>query len=162
MAAFAPPVRRSDFLYSSVLYADVGNGNHHPRATVAELAGLLRPETRSRDVRPTKDAKDPVGHWYMAQLVHYGLPPTKDKNAAKVRLLNAMNSFKLEVPSWILKLESDLKKEWETDNRRAKKGAVGKSHVPAKKSPGKAAHSQSSQTTNVTGRFRFAHLVCTR
>jgi len=32
-----------------------------------------------------------VGHWYEAQLRHYGLPPTKDKNAAKVRLLGALN-----------------------------------------------------------------------
>ncbi|KAF2653748.1 hypothetical protein K491DRAFT_680303 [Lophiostoma macrostomum CBS 122681] len=150
MAAFAPPVRRGDFLYSSVLYADAGNGNHHPRASTAELVTLLRPETRSRDVKPTKEAKDPVGHWYTAQLVHYGLPPTKDKNAAKVRLLNALNSHKLEILPWILKLESDLKNEWEADNRKAKRGAGAKRSVPAKRSPGKAAQSQFSQTTNVT------------
>ncbi|PSN71010.1 hypothetical protein BS50DRAFT_659927 [Corynespora cassiicola Philippines] len=130
MAAFAPPVRRGDFFYSSVLYVDVGNGNHHPRANVPELAALLRPDTP----KPTKTAqtqvpltptKDQVGHWYTAQLVHYGLLRTNDKNAAKVRLLNALNQSKLEVPAWISKMEGELRKEWESDNRRLKKGSKG-------------------------------------
>lgn len=58
-------------------------------------------------------------------MIHYGLPVTKDKNAAKVRLLNAMNQFKLEVPAWILKLEGELKKEWEGENRKMKKIVSG-------------------------------------
>lgn len=44
MAAFAPPVHRDKFLYSSVLYADAGSDNHHPRASITELTALLRPE----------------------------------------------------------------------------------------------------------------------
>ena len=44
MSAFAPPARRGDFLYSSVLYADPGEGNYHARSSVAEIAALLRPE----------------------------------------------------------------------------------------------------------------------
>ncbi|KAB2100370.1 hypothetical protein AG0111_0g11512 [Alternaria gaisen] len=100
MAEFAPPVRRGDFVYSSVLYADPG-GNHHTCANVAELAALLRPEApnlynNGKKPEVTTPVKDQVWHFYAAQLIHYGLPVTKDKNAAKVRLLNAMNQFKLE------------------------------------------------------------------
>ncbi|CAN9417913.1 unnamed protein product [Alternaria alternata] len=127
MAAFAPPVRRGDFVYSSVLYADPG-GNHHTRASVAELAALLRPEApnlynKGKKPEVATPVKDQVWHFYAAQLIHYGLPVTKDKNAAKVRLLNAMNQFKLEIPAWISKLESELKAEWEAENRKLKKGA---------------------------------------
>ncbi|KAI4918480.1 hypothetical protein J4E90_002864 [Alternaria incomplexa] len=133
MATFAPPARFGDFIYSSVLYADPGNGNHHGRASVAELAALLRPEapnlySKGRKPEVATPAKDQVWHFYSAQLIHYGLPVTKDKNAAKVRLLNAMNQFKLEVPAWVLKVESELKAEWEAENRKLKKngGAVSK------------------------------------
>ncbi|KAH6866610.1 hypothetical protein BKA58DRAFT_364135 [Alternaria rosae] len=127
MATFAPPARRGDFLYSSVLYADPGNGNYHGRASVAELAALLRPEapnlySKGRKPEVATRAKDQVWHFYSAQLIHYRLPVTKDKNAAKVRLLNAMNQFSLEVPAWVLRIESELKAEWEAENRKLKKG----------------------------------------
>ncbi|KAL1608194.1 hypothetical protein SLS60_003133 [Paraconiothyrium brasiliense] len=148
MATFAPPVRRGDFFYSSVLYADPGNGNHHTRASIAELAALLRPAAPNVNFNigkrpPTTPAKDPVWHWYAAQLIHYGLPGTKDKNVAKVRLLNALNQFKLEVPAWILKLEGELRKEWEGENRKIKKAATGR--VPNAKT-GKAANAAGSGT----------------
>lgn len=108
MAGFAPPARRGEFLYTSVLYADPGNANHHPRASTAELAALLRPEApklyaKGRKPDISTPAKDPAWHFYSEQLIHYGLPVTKDKNTAKVRLLTAMNQFKLEVPPWVLK-----------------------------------------------------------
>lgn len=58
---------------------------------------------------------------------------TKDKNTAKVRLLNAMNQFKLEVPAWILKLEGEMKKEWDGENRKAKRQASGGAAKPKAK-----------------------------
>ncbi|CAO2649523.1 Nn.00g069080.m01.CDS01 [Neocucurbitaria sp. VM-36] len=128
MSTFAPPTRRGDFLYSSLLYADAGNSNHHPRASAAELAALLRPEapnlyTNRHQPTFSLPAKDPPWHFYSAQLIHYGLPVTKDKNTAKVRLLDALNQFKLEVPAWVGKVEGDLRKEWEAENRRVRKAA---------------------------------------
>jgi hypothetical protein len=144
MSTFAPPTRCGDFLYSSVLYADAGNANHHPRASVADLAGLLRPEppslySKGRKPETSSPAKDSPWHFYSAQLIHYGLPFTKDKNGAKVRLLNAINQFKLEIPSWVLKVEGELKKMWEAENRKMKKSA-GAGVVPTEKvgSKGKA------------------------
>lgn len=38
-------------------------------------------------------------------------------------MLDAMNQFKPEIPAWVLKLEGDLKKEWEAENRKIKKSA---------------------------------------
>jgi hypothetical protein len=160
MSTFAPPARRGDLLYSSVLYADAGNANHHPRASAAELAALLRPEApnlynKGRKPDTSLPAKDPPWHFYSAQLIHYGLPVTKDKNGAKVRLLNAMNQFKLEVPAWVLKVEGELKKEWEAENRKMKKtsggavtgvGAISKAKTTPTSSPG----------VNVTGKPEYA------
>jgi hypothetical protein len=65
MSTFAPPVRRGDFLYSSVLYVDAGN-NHHLRASVAELAALLHPEApnlynKGRKPEMTSSTKDYPG-----------------------------------------------------------------------------------------------------
>ena len=95
---------------------------------------------------------------YAAQLIHYGLPVTKDKNTAKVRLLNALNQSKLEVPAWILKSEGELKKEWESENRKMKKAATGGSTATKAKKTAKTGASDgqmlpSSQGFNVNGRF---------
>jgi hypothetical protein len=161
MATFAPPARRGDFIYSSVLYADPGNGNHHGRASVAELAALLRPEatnlySKGRKLEVATPTKDQVWHFYSAQLIHYGLPVTKDKNVAKVRLLNAMNQFKLEVPAWILKVESELKAEWEAENKKLKKGGnVASKKAPKSTAPRESGYGSSQDVVggvNVTGR----------
>ncbi|KAK7720221.1 hypothetical protein SLS57_005629 [Botryosphaeria dothidea] len=122
MSNFAPPLSRDGFVYQGQLFADVGNLNRHPRASEAELTALLRPSKSLKDA----PQKDQVGHWYVAQLKHYGLPPTKDKNAAKVRLLDALNSKKLKVPPDVKKLEATLKKEYDAANRKAKAALKGK------------------------------------
>ncbi|KAF3038165.1 hypothetical protein E8E12_007779 [Didymella heteroderae] len=127
MAAFAPPVQHDKFFYSSLLYADAGNDNHHPRASVAELAALLRPEApkRKKSKTPTisMPATDHPWHFWTSQLIHYGLASTKDKNSAKIRLLNALIENRLEVPRWITKLEAEMKKKWEAENKKLKKAA---------------------------------------
>jgi hypothetical protein len=164
MTTFALPARRGDFLYSSVFYADPGNGNHHARASVAELAALLRPEapnlyTKSRKPEVATPAKDPAWHFYSAQLLHYGLPFTKEKNAAKVRLLNAMNAIQLEVPAWVLKLEGELKNEWEAENRKLRKGGSARDSKVAKSDVARGQDIGGPQGViggvNVTGEFRL-------
>jgi hypothetical protein len=142
MATLAPPVRRGDFYYSSLLYADPGNDFGHPRASVAHLASLLRPEaptlyTNGRNPTVSTPAKDPPWHFYTSQLIHYGLPVTRNKNGAKMRLLTAMNQFKLEGPAWVLQLEADLKKEWDADVKKLKNvgtvsGTVGQAGTKGK------------------------------
>ncbi|KAK7542621.1 uncharacterized protein J3D65DRAFT_222753 [Phyllosticta citribraziliensis] len=134
MANFAPPICRDGFVYHGQLFADVGNLNRHPRASIQDLNDLLRPN------KPAKDgqSRDQVGHWYFAQLRHYGLPTTKDKNAAKVRLLNALNGGQLQVPKDVKKLESQLKKEYDASNKKAKAELKGAGSTPV------------SQTTKAT------------
>lgn len=117
--SFAPPISRDRFHYNGDLYVEVGNLNRHKRASVAEISALLRPDlTKSRGKSIT--SKDEVGHWYTAQLIHYGLPPTQDKARAKVRLLEALNASKLLVPPEIKKLEDSLQKEYQAAERKAK------------------------------------------
>ncbi|KAJ5277217.1 hypothetical protein N7524_003370 [Penicillium chrysogenum] len=46
------------------------------------------------------------------QLLHYGLPPSKVKATAKMRLLKAVQDGSLTVPKESLQIEKNLKKEW--------------------------------------------------
>lgn len=116
--SFAPPISRDRFHYNGDLYVEVGNLNRHKRASIAEISALLRPDL----TKPKRKSitKDEVGHWYTAQLIHYGLSPTQDKARAKVRLLEALNASKLLVPPEIKKLEDSLQKEYQAAERKAK------------------------------------------
>src|SRR5947207_12310113 len=110
-----PPVSKDGFYYAGdSLYVEVSGYNRHRRATLPELQALFHPSGISGSV------KDPVGHWYEAQLLHYGLPPSKNKAVAKTRLLDAVNKGNLAVPAHIQQLESELKKEWTKKERQAK------------------------------------------
>lgn len=56
---------------------------------------------------------DETQHFYVAQLTHYGLKPTKSKQAAKSTLLAAYDSKEgLLVPKHILQMEEDLESEF--------------------------------------------------
>lgn len=112
------PVTNDKFIYNGDLYVNVGNLNHHKRATVAEITGILRPNLK-KSKNPTP-IKDQVGHWYEAQLIHYGLPLSNNKATAKMRLLDALNSSKLKVPESINVIESELKKQYAASERKAK------------------------------------------
>lgn len=130
--AFTSPVSRGNFHYNGDLYVEVGSFNRHRRATVNEITAILRPDLK-KSTKATSDAqKDQVGHWYEAQLIHYGLPPSKDKARAKMRLLEALNSSKLSVPSSIAKMEAEMKKEYGAAEKKAK-AQYKASQAPAKK-----------------------------
>lgn len=119
--SFAAPVGRDGFHYNGDLYVETGNHNRHKRATIPEITAILRPDLKKpKSVATASPPKDPVGHWYEAQLIHYGLPLSKDKARAKMRLLEALNESKLVVPAGIVKLEADLKKEYMAADRKAK------------------------------------------
>ena len=67
--------------------------------------------------------KDETGHFYIAQLIHYGLSVVKTKNAAKNRLMAAIGTEKdgksLKIPLNILKLEKAavVRESIETEGR---------------------------------------------
>jgi len=109
----APDIVRGDFIYHDALFANVGEMKRHPRASVAELKTYLLPKKNSLP-------KNQVAHWYEAQLLHYGLPRSKEKNTAKMRLVQAIDQGPLAVPPNILSLESEMKREYAAACRKAK------------------------------------------
>ena len=142
---FAPPVSRGNFHYNGSLYVDVGNFNRHERATVEEVTAYLRPDLKKSKKVSIDQSKDQVGHWYEAQLIHYGLPPSKDKARAKMRLLEALNQSKLVVPSNIVNMEAEMKKEYAAAERKAK-AQYKASMAPAVKSQSPVAGKKRKQS----------------
>ncbi|KAK0733275.1 hypothetical protein B0T26DRAFT_736230 [Lasiosphaeria miniovina] len=111
--AAVPPVAQDVWSYGGGydFHVEASGNNRHRRATVPELKAIYDGSDAS---------KDRTAHWYEAQLLHYGLPPSKTKGTAKMRLFEAVNKGNLAVPPHILKIESDLKKEWAKREREAK------------------------------------------
>ncbi|KAI9842558.1 MAG: hypothetical protein M1837_007071 [Sclerophora amabilis] len=126
MTHFAPPVSRDGFLYQDDFYADMGNLNRHKRASVTDLRAIFHPgclpsnSDNAASSTAGAEIQDQPGHWWQAQLVHYGLPPSSSKAVAKVRLLESLNDGTLEVPVPVKRLEAKLKNEYEVANRKAK------------------------------------------
>lgn len=99
------------------LFVEASGRSLHRRATLPEL-------------RAHFDASaDRPAHWYEAQLVHYGLPPSRVKGTAKMRLYDAVKGGGLAVPGHMKSVEVGLKKEW----KRQGKGGGNSEPVPATK-----------------------------
>lgn len=126
--AFAPPIAEGQFSYAGDSLFVSTSGNHvHRRATVAEL-----------NTHFTASFSDGPGHWYEAQLLHYGLPPSKTKGTAKMRLYEAVKKGCLAVPANLRATEADLKKKWTIVNRAAKVLSSQEGRNVTPKSPAKA------------------------
>ena len=116
--SLAAPVTNGKFSFSvDSFYVETSGHNLHRRATVPELQTLFQPAAAGAAA-----PADPVGHWYEAQLLHYGIAPSKNKAVAKMRLLDAVRGGGLAVPKDISKIETDLKKEWKKKDKEAKSG----------------------------------------
>ncbi|CAI7657337.1 unnamed protein product [Penicillium glandicola] len=101
------PVTDGQFSFNvDTFYVAASGGQIHRRAAPAEIKALY--DTATTD----KSTPDHPGHWYEAQLLHYGLPPSKVKATAKMRLLKAVQDGVLSVPKESLQIEKNLKKEW--------------------------------------------------
>ncbi|OTA90842.1 hypothetical protein M434DRAFT_389716 [Hypoxylon sp. CO27-5] len=114
--SLAPAVTRDGFSYAGDLFAEASGHNRHRRATVAEL----------KDHFKNGSDKDHPAHWFEAQLIHYGLQPSKTKS-------------------------SELKKEWTKNEREAKKAIKDVSSPAVKSSKRKAEASTVDLTLNVGG-----------
>ncbi|KAJ5773074.1 hypothetical protein N7457_007970, partial [Penicillium paradoxum] len=102
------PVYHGHFSFNvDTFYVTTSGGHIHPRASRSELDAIFSTIIRDRNSNP-----DHLGHWYEAQVLHYGLTPTKSKATAKVRLLEALQEGHLDVPEGIRKIEKDLRNEW--------------------------------------------------
>ncbi|KAF2722864.1 hypothetical protein K431DRAFT_283375 [Polychaeton citri CBS 116435] len=137
MTDFIPPVVDGDFFYqNSTLTVDVGGPlKRHARASPAEIEAYV-----SGKGVGGSGSKDQVAHWYEAQLVHYGLQRSKDKNTAKVRLLAVINDGEggLVQPRDLAEKERAMKRESAALARKAGQGSsdgqgVGGKALPSKK-----------------------------
>jgi hypothetical protein len=88
-------------------YVTSSSGHVHRRATYFELDNIF--STPLGDRINTADYQD---HWYEAQLLHYGLPPTKSKATAKMRLMDAFQDGTIDVPDKIHEMERKLRRAW--------------------------------------------------
>jgi hypothetical protein len=132
----AVPVENGKFSFSiDSFYVKASNGSLHRRATLSDLHALFQPGSATTPV-------DHVGHWYEAQLLHYGLPPSKSKAVAKTRLLDAYRARNLVVPKDITKLEADLKKEWKRRDKESRSQSNAAGTVRKEKEPMKPATSK--------------------
>ena len=104
-------------------FVEVSGHNRHRRATIYEIQEILHPSFPQSN-------KDPAGHWYEAQCIHYGLRPSKTKSVAKTRLLDALNEKSLKVPEIIHQTEARLRKEWHKDAKEKLKSQRGASELP--------------------------------
>ena len=110
--SLAPAVSRDGFSFAGGdLFAEASGHNRHRRASPAELKAHFAGGSD----------KDHPAHWFEAQLMHYGLQPSKTKAVARMRLYDAVRAGKLAVPAHLTALEADLKKQWTRAEREAKK-----------------------------------------
>lgn len=150
--ALAAPAEKGGFFYAGdVLYCEASNLNRHRRANLTELKAHFN----GKDTDSNRPA-----HWYEAQLLHYGLPPSKVKGTAHKRLFDAVMKGGLTVPSHIQKIETDLKKEWTKRERETKKmvkesAAAAAAAAAAPKKSTKRKVDQVSTSTNVSVNVSF-------
>ncbi|KAL0930118.1 uncharacterized protein CTRU02_214938 [Colletotrichum truncatum] len=121
--SLAAPVIRDDFSYAGDSFSVSASGHVHRRYTLPELKAHFK---------GTGTVKDHPAHWYEAQLLHYGLPKSKVKGTAKLRLMDAVNAGTIAVPASLTALEREMKKEWTKANKSLSKPS-GNSKVGATK-----------------------------
>ena len=130
MSSYAPPIVHDSFSYSGDGFYVTIDGHRHQRASSETLYRSLthtQPDpvlTKAGKVAKRQPAphRDPPGHFYCAQLLHYGLKPLKTKDAAKRHLLAAFGADgRLSVPDEILELEKTLRQEYRQANDIARK-----------------------------------------
>lgn len=148
MALAAAAEKDGFFFAGDALYCEASNLNRHRRATIPELKAHFNGKNTDKD-RPA--------HWYEAQLLHYGLPPSKVKGTAHKRLFDAVIKGGLSVPSHIQRIETDLKKEWNKREREAKKMMKESTAAaaPKAKTAAKRKADQVSTPTNVSVNVSF-------
>lgn len=108
-------VSEGKFAYANgVLFAEASNQSQHRRASKEELVAHFA----------SGSDKDHTSHWFEAQLIHYGLQPSKVKSVARMRLYDVVRQGTLLVPPSMTDLENKLKKEWTKRERQDKKKAA--------------------------------------
>ena len=140
----AVPVVENGFAFANgEFFAEASGQNRHRRATLDELKAHV----------DSGSDKNHTAHWFEAQLIHYGLPSSKVKSVARMRLYDAVKADTIAVPTHIVKLEAKLRKEWtRQDNKIKRAGKSSNEEVLAQgtftsdvaKKPSRAANSRAN------------------
>ncbi|CAG8209518.1 unnamed protein product [Penicillium olsonii] len=145
------PVTEGPFSFNvDTFYVSASGGQIHRRAAPPEIKALYDTSTDSQGTN------DHPGHWYEAQLLHYGLPPSKVKATAKMRLLKALQGGGLSVPKEVNQIENKLKKAWKKKQSDEKLTGLGYEETNTKtvttKTVTKTTHTVESRTTSTATR----------
>lgn len=109
---FVPPSTKDGFSYAGgAFYCEASNHNRYRRATIPELRAIFLGQ----------DMEDRTAYWYEAQLLHYGLPPSKQKGISHKRLFDAVMKGDLSVPPHIHNIETEVKEDWTKREKAARK-----------------------------------------
>ncbi|KAJ5632377.1 hypothetical protein N7490_008716 [Penicillium lividum] len=147
------PTTNGQFSFNVDSFYVESSGHHlHRRATTAELKAVF--DTSAETKKP-----DHVGHWYEAQLLHYGLAPSKNKAVAKNRLLNALRGGSLAVPKEILKVEKDLKRDWKKKDKESRSAALATQKQATAEKPKSAPKAASKTTPKATAKATPAKIA---
>jgi hypothetical protein len=92
--------------------AETSGGKLYSRATIDELQNLLHPSPGA-----ATSLKTPNAHWCQAQLLHYGITPSKIEGAAAMRLLEELDQGTLNVPVSVLNIERVLNSTSKCENQ---------------------------------------------
>ena len=96
------------FSYGPSFWVDVRNTRER-RATPARIQAALN----GRVARRKRGRRDEKETWYIGQILHYGLGPSKPtKEAARPRLVEATKEGKLKVPQPIADIEKRLREDY--------------------------------------------------
>lgn len=124
----AAPISRDGFAFNGRQMTVIVENHSHERCDSATLHALLThvdpPPLLTKAGKLAKRQPEPFvdrpGHFYCAQLLHYGLKPLKTKDAAKKRLLEAYDNLRhLSVPTALVQLEQKLRTEFKKINDAA-------------------------------------------
>ncbi|KAL6861940.1 hypothetical protein J3F83DRAFT_216200 [Trichoderma novae-zelandiae] len=142
MSSTTALVSEGNFSFTNgVFLAESSGHNKHRRATHEEL----------RTHFASGSDRDHTAHWFEAQLMHYGLPSSKVKSVARMRLFDAVRGGSLSVPLHLTELEQKLKKEWTKRDRDEKKAAKAASLKAAPRAEASTARKRKAEVTvNVT------------
>ncbi|OQD81012.1 hypothetical protein PENANT_c030G07981 [Penicillium antarcticum] len=138
------PVSHGKFSYNVDTFYVEASGNIYRRAIPAELRALFDASIPDSNQRP-----DHPAHWFEAQLLHYGLSPSKAKATAKMRLSDAIQDGALEVPLELVQMEKRLKREWKRQDEAARTLPSGLAHLPTPVTTSRTTTTKTATTTTV-------------
>ncbi|KAK5707068.1 hypothetical protein LTR17_021025 [Elasticomyces elasticus] len=144
------PVEKNGFAFAGDVFCAQTSDHHlHRRATFLELKELFQPAPGTTD-----KTKDPPAHWYRVSADSLWSTTVQDEVCCE----DAFNAGRMVVPQNLLDLETELRKDWNKNERQSSKtrkemtltssaAAQGEKSQQTIKKPGRAAKQGDRVTT---------------